>query len=81
MYHRHNGMKSDVLCGHFKLRMSVKLSNFILFADLVSWTNVSNKLLSALILTSNKPFSFFVVWLGSENLMFHKNYHRNNYNV
>jgi len=53
----------------------------MLYVDLVSWTNVSNKLLNALILTSNKPFSFFVVWFGSENLMFHKNYHRNNYNV
>jgi hypothetical protein len=28
-----------------------------------------------------KPFSFFVVWLGSENLIFRKDYHRNNYNV
>jgi len=53
----------------------------MLYVDLVSWTNVSNKLLNPLILTSNKPFSFFVVWLGSENLMFRKNYHRNNYNV
>jgi hypothetical protein len=41
------------------------------YADVVSWTNVSNKLLNALILTLNKPFPFFVVWLGSENLMFH----------
>jgi hypothetical protein len=32
-------------------------------------------------LTVNKPFSFFVVLLGSENLMFRKDYHRNNYIV
>jgi hypothetical protein len=38
-------------------------------------------LLKTFILCFNKPFSFFVVWLGSENLMFRKNYHRNNYNV
>jgi hypothetical protein len=50
------------------------------YVYLVSWTNLSNKPLATIILTFNKPFSFFVVWLGSENLVFLKDYHRNNYN-
>ena len=36
------------------------------------WTNVSNKPLKTIILTFNIPFSFFVMWLGSENLIFRK---------
>ena len=52
-----------------------------LFVALVSWMNISNKKLKILYLSLNKPFSFNVVWLGSENLMYCKNYHRNNYNI
>jgi hypothetical protein len=37
--------------------------------------------LKTIILTLNKPFSFFVVELGSENLMFRTDYDRNNYTV
>jgi len=50
------------------------------YVYLVSWTNVSNKPLKTIILTFNKPLSFFVVWLGNENLVFRKDYHRNNNN-
>jgi len=45
---------------------------------LVSWSNVSNKPLKTIILTFNTTFSFLVVWLGSEILIFRKDYHRNN---
>jgi hypothetical protein len=38
------------------------------------------KPLKTIILTSNKPFSFFVVWLGSDSLLFRKDYDRNNCN-
>jgi len=48
---------------------------------LVSWSNVSNKPLKTIILTFNKTFSFLVVWLGSEILIFRKDYHRNNDDV
>jgi len=67
--------------GHFKLHlMSVKPSNFVHYVYLVSWTNLSDKPLKTIILTFNKPLSFFVVRLGSENLIFCKDYHRNNNN-
>ena len=52
--------------GHFILQLqSVKIGCTMC---VWFWTNVSNKPLDTIILTYNKPFSFFVVWLGSENL-------------
>jgi hypothetical protein len=36
------------------------------YVDLLSWTNVSNKHLKALILTTNILSSLFVAWMGSE---------------
>ena len=48
---------------------SVKLSCIMCISF---WTNDSNKPLKTIILTLNTPFSFFVMWLGSENLIFRK---------
>jgi len=61
--------------------MSLKLYNFLHSVYLVSWSNVSNKPLKTIFVTFNKTFSFLVVWLGGEILIFRKDYHRNNDDV